>query len=57
MERIQIGDEVLITGVQDKLEAAVGRTGIVRWPHNQTRVSSFNFPSGSMSDCTTVELR
>lgn len=29
MERIQIGDEVLITGVQDKLEAAVGRTGIV----------------------------
>ena len=29
MERIQIGDEVLITGVQDSLEAAVGRTGIV----------------------------
>lgn len=29
MERIQIGDEVLITGVQDNLEAAVGRTGIV----------------------------
>lgn len=29
MERIQIGDEVLITGVQDNFEAAVGRTGIV----------------------------
>lgn len=29
MEPIQIGDEVLITGVQDNLEAAVGRTGIV----------------------------
>ena len=28
MERIQVGDEVLITGVQDKLKTAVGRTGI-----------------------------
>ena len=44
MERIQIGDEVLITGVQDKLEAAVGRTGIVRWASQSDSSVIVQFP-------------